>query len=97
MSKAFDLVKFRDFCAGKPAGERYFYVDIHDCPIAQFLRSRGFRGLIVGPEKFFGFRWLVVPWFGTVPEDWDRASALSLTFGQLASRLSTLIREGGNV
>lgn len=88
-TSTFDLAEFKRFVASKPGDERYHYID-DNCPFAQFLRSKGYRGVLVSPCQWLGFRWFVVPNWGRFPGSVDRAIAMNSTFGALLSRLDKI-------
>jgi len=57
-AEVFSLEGIGDWLQTKPADGAYEYADIHNCLLAQYCRSRGYRVLSVGPTNVTYLRFL---------------------------------------
>ena len=78
------LQDFRAWVVTKPPEEQYIYMSLSNCPVAQYLRSRGWTNINVGATRYIvdGLR------FSLLDEIDIATRRLPHTFGDLQNRLT---------
>jgi hypothetical protein len=65
----------------KDPNEKYRYLSIHRCLLAQYFHAKGFRFVSVGPNSMDGLRYGFIPYIKELPPHFDNIAVSCCTFG----------------